>query len=201
MDKFIDKIFYINLESRKDRREQIEGELLKMDLSGERFNAIKHRLAYIGCSLSHLEILKIARERRYKNVLILEDDFEFILDKQTFENNMKEFFESNISYDLVMLAYNGTGDSILEKCLISKVVKAGTTAGYLVHNKIYDALIENYQDGIIKLLITNYYGDHAIDKHWYYLLKDREWYLFNTRIGKQRESYSDIENKVVNYGV
>ena len=41
MTEYIDKIIYINLEHRTDRREQIEGELDKFNLSYERFNAIK----------------------------------------------------------------------------------------------------------------------------------------------------------------
>jgi len=196
---YIDHIFYINLDRRTDRRSQIEGELQKMDLSGERFKAIENKRGYIGCSLSHIEIVKLSRKRGYKNILILEDDFEFVVDKQTFENSIKTFFESNTSYDVLMLAYNAKVDNVLENCLISKTSSAATASGYLVNSKVYDALIDNYQDGLIKLLITNYYGDHALDKHWVHLLKDREWYLFTQRIGRQRESFSDIENRVVNY--
>lgn len=42
--KYIDHIFYINLEHRKDRKEQIESEIKKLDPNfsiTERFNAIK----------------------------------------------------------------------------------------------------------------------------------------------------------------
>lgn len=201
MEKYIDKIFYINLDRRPDRLKEIEGELLKMNLSAERFPAIEHTRGYVGCSLSHLELIKIAKRRGYKNILILEDDFEFLLTKDQFEKDMTAFFESNLSYDLVMFAYNGTSNPSFNNGLVSKVNNAGTTAGYLVHSKLYDALIENYETSVKYLIDTNFYGDWAIDKHWYYLLHNVEWYLFNNRIGRQRESYSDIERRVVNYGV
>ena len=201
MEKYIDKIFYINLDKRTDRRIQIEAELERMDLSGERFEAIYNSRGALGCTLSHLEVIKIAKQRVYNNILILEDDFEFLLTKEEFKKIMTEFFESSLSYDIVMLAYNGRSDPSFNNGIVSRVKNAGTTAGYIVHNKLYDKLIENYETSYTNLLKTNYYNDWAIDKYWYYLLKDREWYLFNNRIGKQRESFSDIEKKVVNYGV
>ena len=201
MEKYIDKIFYINLDRRLDRRAEIEGELSRMGLSGERFPAIEHVKGYIGCSLSHLELIKIAKQREYKNVLILEDDFQFSLSKEKLEKNMTTFFESNLSYDLVMLAYNGKPNPESSNGTVSKVNNAATTAGYLVHTKVYDALIGNYESGIKKLIETDNHRGWAIDKHWRSLLKNKEWYLFNERMGKQRKSYSDIEKRVVNYGV
>lgn len=200
MEKYIDKIFYINLNKRLDRKAEIEGELSRMGLSGERFPAIQHDKGFIGCSLSHLELIKIAKQRGYKNVLILEDDFEFVLTKEQLEKNLTTFFESNMSYDVVMLAYNYKGN-LESSSIVSKINSAKTTAGYLVHNKVYDALIDNYQAGVKKLIETKKCPHWAIDIHWAKLLKNKEWYLFNERMGKQRKSFSDIEKKVVNYGV
>jgi hypothetical protein len=201
MEKYIDKIFYINLDRRIDRRTEIEGELSRMGLSGERFPAIQHDKGFIGCSLSHLELIKIAKQRGYKNVLILEDDFQFILTKEKVQDNMTKFFESNLSYDIVMLAYNHRGKLESNTHIVSKINNAKTTAGYLVHNKVYDELIDNYQAGVNKLIETTKCSLWAIDVNWQHLLKNKEWYLFNERMGKQRKSYSDIEKRVVNYGL
>jgi GR25 family glycosyltransferase involved in LPS biosynthesis len=201
MEKYIDKIFYINLDKRLDRKAEIEGELSRMGLSGERFPAIQNDKGFIGCSLSHLELIKIAKQRGYKNVLILEDDFQFTLTKEKFEENMNTFFESNLSYDVVMLAYNYKGKLESNNAIVSKINSVNTTAGYLVHNKVYDELINNYQVGVKKLIETKKCSHWAIDIYWKHLLKNKEWYVFNERMGKQRKSYSDIEKKVVNYGV
>jgi GR25 family glycosyltransferase involved in LPS biosynthesis len=73
-------VFYINLEHRKDRREQIEGELNKLGLKYERFPAIQLNPGNVGCGLSHLAVMKIAKERNLKNVFIIEDDFQLIVE-------------------------------------------------------------------------------------------------------------------------
>lgn len=107
MSNYIDKIIYINLNKRTDRREQIENELNNFKLSYERFEAISTPdFGAYGCGLSHLAVLKIAKERNYKNILILEDDFQFLVSKEIFEENLKTFFESNIDYNVCMLSYN-----------------------------------------------------------------------------------------------
>ena len=70
-------VFYINLESRPDRKEHIEGQLKTVGFPNvERFNAIKmpNGDGRIGCSLSHIKCLEIAKERGYSHVLICEDD-------------------------------------------------------------------------------------------------------------------------------
>ena len=108
MSENIEKIFYINLERRTDRREEVEGELSKINLleKVERFNAISHVNGSVGCGQSHLAVLKLAKERKYKNVLILEDDFQFLVSKEVMEENLRVFFDANISYDVCMISYN-----------------------------------------------------------------------------------------------
>ena len=49
---------YINLESRKDRREHIEQEMKSIGIRGIRFNAIKLQNGRVGCSMSHLKCLQ-----------------------------------------------------------------------------------------------------------------------------------------------
>jgi GR25 family glycosyltransferase involved in LPS biosynthesis len=51
--------FVINLESRPDRLEDIKFELEYVGWDFELFNAI-NRNSYMGCTLSHLEILRIS---------------------------------------------------------------------------------------------------------------------------------------------
>ena len=77
---YIDGIFYINLDKRADRRYEIEEELNKMELPFERFTAIETPgRGILGCGYSHLSVFKMAKERKYRNVLIFEDDFYFLI--------------------------------------------------------------------------------------------------------------------------
>lgn len=69
--------FVINLERRKDRLDHITKEMSYMDWEFELFKAIdlnNHR----GCSLSHSEIVKIAKEKKYNYVMVIEDDCTFM---------------------------------------------------------------------------------------------------------------------------
>ena len=72
----IDNIIFINLKHRIDRKKQITFELDKFNLLNyDHFLAISHKNGAIGCSKSHLTVLKQSKERGYKNILVLEDDF------------------------------------------------------------------------------------------------------------------------------
>lgn len=94
MSHNIDKIIYINLDHRTDRKDEIEGELEKFNLleKSERYSAICIKeQGILGCTMSHLEVFKLAKARQYNNVLILEDDFQFLISKEEFEDQLIEF--------------------------------------------------------------------------------------------------------------
>lgn len=195
----IDKIYYINLDKRTDRFEQINEELKKMNLEATRFSAISHQFGAVGCNLSHLSILKHARENKFQNILILEDDFQFIVSKEEFEKQINEFFKLNIPWDVLMLSYNIL-KSIPFNSTIQKVYEAQTTSGYIVNACFYDSLIKVIEENIPLLEKTGQHWKYTIDQCWKVLQGDKSnWYAFNTRIGLQRESYSDIMNDIVNY--
>src|SRR5947208_911010 len=71
-------IFCINLPHRRDRRIQIEaqGKLYGLDI--EFYPAIRHIHGHTGCMLSHLAVIQLAKQRKYENILILEDDAGFV---------------------------------------------------------------------------------------------------------------------------
>ena len=73
----LNHILYINLEKRKDRKKHVEKQLALLDLSGERFNAIKLKDGRVGCSMSHLKCVQLAKERNWEYVFICEDDITF----------------------------------------------------------------------------------------------------------------------------
>ena len=71
--------FYINLASRTDRKAQVEEQLRNVGLTcAQRFNAVKLDDGRVGCSMSHLKCLSIAKENKWPHVLICEDDIEFL---------------------------------------------------------------------------------------------------------------------------
>jgi len=193
--RLVDKTYYINLNRRPDRREHIEKELLHSGLDYERFEAIDESPGSLGCTKSHIEVLKLAKKNHLKNVLILEDDFTFLV--SDYKQKLKEFFNMRLDYDVLMLAYGSLVGEVGP--LVGKVMSAPTTAGYLVNEKYFDTLLQNYEEGLVLLQNTMDHEKYSIDQHWKKLQTEGNWYYFSNRIGRQLPGYSDICNCEVNY--
>jgi glycosyl transferase family 25 len=194
------KAFYINLDYRIDRKEQIQEELNKKEIPFERFPAIYHEIGSIGCSKSHLNAIKLARDRKYKNIIIFEDDFEFIVNKDEFYQEMKKL--NNINFDACLLSYN-TNHLYKYNDFLYKIKDAQTTSGYIVNSHYYDTLINYWEKSINVFEKLGKIGEskYTCDQSWKKLQERDNWYCFKKRIGKQRNSYSDIEKRIVNYNV
>ena len=199
MSHNIDKIIYINLKKRIDRREYIEEELNNFGLDYERFEAIETpSFGPIGCFKSHLSVLKLAKERNYKNILILEDDFTFLVSKEEFEQNLSIFFTLNLPFNVCMLSYNLIKSEELNN-VVNKVIEAQTASGYIVNNNYYDKLIQLYEWALPLLEETSQDYIYCNDQIWKQYQPTDNWYYFKTRIGKQRPSYSDNTKRFEDY--
>ena len=194
MSKNIDKIFYINLDKREDRKDEIESELKNYDIFelSERIQAIETPgQGILGCTMSHLNAIKLAKERNYTNILVLEDDFQFTISKEEFENQLQTFFENQIPYDVCMISYNIRQSQPTEYPFLTKVIEAQTASGYIIHNSFYDKMIELYEWAIPLLRDTKQHWHYANDQCWKRLQPQANWYCLTTRCGRQRAGYSD----------
>jgi len=204
MSHNIDKIIYINLQKRPDRRNEIETELTNFGLVGERFEAINvDDFGIVGCMKSHLSVLKLAKLNGYKNILILEDDFMFTVSKESFESSLSLFFEFKPTFDVCMLSYGLPKCEETEEASIRKVLTAQTASGYIVNKNYYDKLIELYEWASPLLEQTRQHWIYANDQIWKQLQEKDNWYLFTERIGKQRPGYSNCDygtSVFVDYG-
>jgi glycosyl transferase family 25 len=191
--------FYINLDSRPDRKKHVEAQLSNIGIKAERFNAIRLANGAIGCSMSHLKCLEIAKANNWPHILILEDDILF-LKPLVFVNQLNSFLQNHKDFDVLLVAGNNLPPFTVIDNSCVKVTKCQTTTGYLVQSHYYDTLIKNYRDGIQKLMK---YPDNpryfAIDKYWFKLQEIHKWYLIVPLTVTQREDYSDIEKKPTNY--
>jgi len=195
----IDKIMYINLDHRTDRKKETESELDKFNLKYERFSAINHANGAIGCSKSHLAIIKHAKEKGYKNILVLEDDFEFIINKDQYYNEINKL--SQAKFDVCLIAYSTPNLYDSPYPFLYKITDAQTTAGYIVQSHYYDTLIAEWEYAMELFEKTNDDTKYTCDQSWKTLQRRDNWYCFKTRIGKQRKSYSDIQKGIVDYNV
>ena len=199
--KDIKNIFYINLDYRPDRRNHFETEIKKLGLAvaPNRFNAIKHACGAVGCSMSHLALLKYAKHNNLDHILIMEDDIMF-LNPEIFTNSINNFLSGDTDFDVLLISGNNMGDYNRIDDFCVRITKCQTTTGYLVKNHYYDKLIENVEQGINNLLKNfNRLNDFAIDQYWGDLQKIDKWYLLTPLTVTQRPDYSDIERRHTNY--
>jgi glycosyl transferase family 25 len=202
----IDIVYYINLNYRTDRKASFLNEMKKINFPEEkiqRFSAIKHNRGEIGCSKSHIEILKQFINSNYNNCIIFEDDFIFKVSPEIVKSTLKNIFDNKINYDVIMLAgsiykYDNTKHNTL-----LKVNDGQTASGYLLSKKFAQTLLDNFIEGE-KLLSSHnrdYYSSYAIDQYWKKLQPTNNWFITYPILGKQIESYSDIEKVYVNYNL
>ena len=195
-------IFFINLDRRTDRLQEIEEDLAKYGLNAERFSAIAHDQGIVGCGKSHLAVMKLARERGYSNVLILEDDFTFLMPKEEFEQALTDFFSTVPSYDVCMFSCNMVQkEQDKPYPFLDKIIEASNACAYIINGAYLDTLIALYEEALPLLEQTGQHWIYANDQVWKQLQRRDEWFCFNPRLGKQRSGYSDNAKTFMDYDV
>lgn len=190
---------YINLEHRTDRKSFVEDQLSKIGLTGTRFNAIKMQNGAVGCTMSHIECLRTAIRNDYDHILIVEDDVEFT-NPELFMELTNKFLSTHDKWDVLMLGGNiyGKYEKVDDTCV--KVERCSTTTAYLVKREYFQTLVDNFTEGLYKLIRQpELHGQYAIDVYWSSLQSIDNWYLIYPRTVTQKISYSDVQKRDVNY--
>jgi len=188
MDEYIEKVIYINLKDRTDRKKTCEETLNKLFSKDKiiRLDAIKHDKGYIGCALSHLKCLELAIESNWKNVLIVEDDILWTKDSiDIFIKLIKN------PYDVIVLG----GTFIYYNPFNYHLYSCSVTNSYIVNKKYVKTLFKFWNSKMNDLIKNNY----TIDQSWKELQWKDNWKIVYPPIFIQRESESDIINFKVNY--
>ena len=190
----IDKVVYINLDERTDRKTQVQKELLRVFPAEKivRFPAIKHEVGGRGCTMSHIAVLEMAKANAWKNVLVVEDDFIWI----KFEEGLAPFTKLLMNpYDVIIV-----GGAFVEcNAITMRLTACQTTTAYVAAQHYYDTLIANYRGGLAQLESTGNYGAYALDQYWKKLQKTDNWFIVLPIMAAQRPGYSDIEKRHMNY--
>ena len=191
--------FYINLDSRPDRKQHVERQLGIIGINAQRFKAIKLQNGALGCSLSHLKLIETAKANNWPHILVVEDDILFT-NPSLFVQQCNKFLSTHKEFDVALISGNNIPPyrEIDDTCV--QVTKCQTTTGYLVQNHYFDTLIQNYKMGIQNLMREpENHRIYAIDKFWFNLQAIHKWYLIIPLTVAQREDYSDIEKRPTNY--
>ncbi len=182
-------IFYINLDHRTDRKAELEAEFERIGLTGaQRIPGIMTNPGYLGCGLAHEAAVKAGRG--LKNVLIFEDDFQFLVTPEEFWSQLEAAMKE--PFDCIMLGCNLRESEPYEGSQhLVRIKYACTGSGYLINGHMIDTIAELFEDANKKLAATHHHWLYANDQCWRSLQEQGLWLTFKERIGKQRPSYSD----------
>jgi GR25 family glycosyltransferase involved in LPS biosynthesis len=193
-------VFYINLNSRTDRRLYAEAQFKALGVIPERVEAVYCKNGAIGCALSHVKCIELAKKRNLPYVCICEDDILFLkpnITKQSIDDLLNP--AGRVNWDVLLLGANIAPPyyKLDRNCL--RVKNAQTTTGYIVKQHYYDTLLHNIKSGISELLMYQIPRLYAIDIYWKKLQKLDLWGIIIPLAVVQRPDYSDIEQRHVNY--
>lgn len=202
---------YINLESREDRKFHVIHQLKTVGCDHpERFSAVLANDGAVGCSLSHIKCLELAKQREWEYVCIIEDDFKCV-DVEKFRNSLDKFQNESerdgIFWDVLLLGGNNcpphyvptseAGESV-DYCV--QVSSCICTIAYVVKKAYYDTLIRNYREGVAKLMrAPSNRREYAIDMYRRLLQRSDKWFLLVPLTITQLVCYSDIEKREISY--
>ena len=195
--------FFINLESRVDRLENVQNELRKMGINGERVNAVKSKVGGIGCTLSHIRCLEEAQKRGYEQVFICEDDIKFT-NPELFKQQLQKFSNNKeIQWDILLIGANVVPPYQRVGDYCARVFNAQTTISYIAKREMYDVLLENFKESCNLQMRHSFQpgvsNPYALDIWWKRLQPQYFWWIITPLTVTQSESYSDIENRTTNY--
>lgn len=193
---------FINLDDRTDRKDEFISQFptsIQTKLNIERFSAIRRSPGFLGCTLSHIQCIQLAKERGWENILIFEDDFELLVRPQEFYNKFKDLLYE--SWDVCVISgFIHKVEDISGKNNFKRLLDGQSAVAYAVRRHYYDTLLENYREGFAHLEADNSkYSLYALDQYWKHLQAKDNWIVSNPILGRQRYSYSNIEQKMISY--
>ncbi len=188
--------FYINLEKRDDRNKNTIRQLKKIGIDKpNRFKAVENDMGIIGCGLSHIAVIKKAKELGWDHIVVFEDDID-IIEPRLLKIKINKLM--NKEWDVLMLGGNNFRPfTVIDNDCI-KVNKCFTTTAYIIKSHYYDTWIDNLKEGVKKLMETHD-RQYSLDLYNHSLQRKDNWLLLTPICIIQKKMYSDIENKKVDY--
>lgn len=200
---YFDGIVYINLDHRTDRNILIQAELKKMRIHPEKIFRIKGHFDELngskGCVQSHIDALEFALQKKWKNILILEDDCEFVVDTRTsntYINNFLNYFQKD--WDVFFLGTRVKYFLPTSHPNYVKVQFSMRAHAYVVNGSYLTKLRDHYTSTLADLKNDLFFTSSlhkALDRRWVDLQLADRWYAGKEMIAYQRNSFSDIEKE------
>jgi glycosyl transferase family 25 len=202
--------YCINLEKRTDRWQECLQNFASFGLPAsliQRWPAYEDSFGALGCAKSHVAVLAdfiVNHSEPY--CLVLEDDFDLLRPWNDFVNLFNEVQHNGLDWDALLLAGTCTLAYPEGPTGLARILESQSTVGYMLQRRYVPAVLHTFAHSVCMLekFRTNVPREpwthrFAIDQAWKVLQRDCRWFIFTPTVGHQRESFSDIEQKQVNY--
>jgi GR25 family glycosyltransferase involved in LPS biosynthesis len=156
-------LYVINLDHRTDRLEEFLNSAGDQPFNVYKFSAIKHSKGYFGCGLSHLSLIKYAKENNLPYIIVVEDDAIFKVDTlpiiEKLVNNLDKwsiFSGAPIFWDKRDDIYSiKVSDSFTDELLN---ISWGQSASFIIYNSsTYDTMLSyDFKDQIDQFIPKNF---------------------------------------------
>ena len=208
--EYIDTIYYCNLEQRPDRNIEFLGEMEKLRIPAEKIHRINSvyvpEFGALGCAKSQVMALEHFIVSGKEIGALFEDDFMFTESKETIQSVLSDFFSKKLYFDCLMLGGNILQAVPTSVSYLQKVYDAQCCSSYVFTRAFAIKLLALWKEATelqeehckTNPKVFHYY---CIDIAWKQLQPSHHWFVVNPKFGIQRESYSDIEKKIVAYNV
>ena len=207
----------INLDTREDRLQEITKELSKLNLNFIRLSASVHINPAIGCIDSHCRVLEDFLKTDNDIVFVCEDDADFKCQRDELDKHIIQFIQSPA--DVLCLGFYAADPNEYSTLFlrsrdiqnrVSYIVKRNAAQELIsVWRKLYVLLLtkgqtkpnNSYASLYNNLPIKNKGSDiYRGDQAWKICQQSLIFVIPKKHLVVQRESYSDIEKRVVCYG-
>jgi len=196
INEYFKHIYCINLDNRPDRWEQAQTEFKKLGIEDDvvRVSGVEHTNGNLGCTLSHLNLIKKCKADGLENVLIFEDDVLFV---ETDIIRLEEAFKDLKSIGKWDLFYIGVtmcpvrGEFLKITDRVLKTNFAFTTHAYAINAQAFIPIIEAWTQST---RVGNNIVDVVLDNH---IVKRRgQSFVMNPIYAIQQPGLSNITNTV-----
>lgn len=205
--------FVINLAHRLDRYHEFCKNMLEMNMNLQeikKFDAVYDKdFGGLGCAKSHSAVLNLFltnSDLSEKYCVVFEDDFKLRVDAVNIELTIKKVETLNINWKVILLSGANTISFPKNNDELIEIFESQTASGYIVKREYIPILLNVINNSIIWMEKyrqmqprNSIYHAYAIDQVWKPLQREGGWYSTNPMLGYQTESFSDIEQQIVNY--
>jgi len=194
--------FYINLDSRKDRRDHFEN-VKKMHpfLGGiERMSAIEKNDGPLGCCFSHIKALTQCLTIDAPYIAIFEDDFT-VLDDTIFRRFVDDFqkVKENDTWKVIVLTPRGSTVSGEDIGDFKRIIDHQTATGYIVKRESLSILINTLKESAKLQMQGVNKNISANDQYWKQMQHEYPFYYYKDIFAGQLIGWSNIEQRYVDY--